>query len=219
MEGASTVAVESIEAAVNEAIDRAVGQFKDLAPPVVDRSTTAALTRLEERIAALTLQRDHHDRETKTTLEVLEETVGRLASAHAEDLEQILDTIEATATPAVTAEPADEERLARIEEAIDTLVGLPKTTEELTDSVAEQFVAFNAQMEAVRRRMSVRARATVTLDDTTLASLADLVATRLAHANPAGRTQAAGPAKPVPPTRKARQPNKATAGRNRRPVD
>ncbi|MDQ2729554.1 MAG: hypothetical protein M3Y91_17210, partial [Actinomycetota bacterium] len=45
-EANTTTAVEAIDKTVNEALDRAVAQFKEVAPPLVDRSTTAAITRL-----------------------------------------------------------------------------------------------------------------------------------------------------------------------------
>lgn len=232
LEATAITAAEAIERAAEEAIDRAVSQFKDLAPPVVDRSTTAAVTRLEERVAALTQQRDQHDRETKTTLTGLEETVGRLASAQAEDLERILDSFETTAglvTASSSEQGTSEDRLARVEEALAALSSLPESTEELTDSLAEQSVAFNAALEALRRRLSVRARQVATIDDASLSRLADLVADRMA-AGPVPRPSTRRTASRVasaeratreeapPAARRAARPARAAGGR-RRPVD
>lgn len=232
LEATAITAAEAIERAAEEAIDRAVSQFKDLAPPVVDRSTTAAVTRLEERVAALTLQRDQHDQETKTTLNGLEETVGRLASAQAEDLERILDSFETTAglvTASSSERGTSEDRLARVEEALAALSGLPESTEELTDSLAEQAVAFNAALEALRRRLSVRARQVATIDDASLSRLADLVADRMAAgpvprpstrrtASRAASAERATREDAPPAARRAARPARAAGGR-RRPVD
>ncbi|MGI8751449.1 MAG: hypothetical protein ACR2MN_03915 [Acidimicrobiales bacterium] len=179
-EANTTNAVEAIDTSINEAIERAVSQFKEMAPPVVDRSTTAAVTRLEERVAALTRQRDEHDRETKATLNGLEETVGRLASAQAEDLERILDTIEAAAPPTPPPERPDVIRLARIEASIADLAKEPTGSKHSVDTVAQQLAAVSKQLEALRRRLPLRGRAAAAgLDERSLSVLAALVAEHL----------------------------------------
>jgi hypothetical protein len=209
-EASTTTAVEAIDAAVDEAVDRAVTQFKEVAPPLVDRSATAAITRLEERIAELTRQRADHDQETKATLDALEETVGRLASAQAEDFERVVDTIEnAPPQPSPTAS-ADEERLDRIEKAVADLAGTPPNPPGL-DDVAGQIDAINKQLAALRRRLPVRGRAgTGGLDDRALNELAALIAARIG-------APAAVP--PAAPPRVPRTPRPATqASRPARPT-
>ncbi|MDQ6837008.1 MAG: hypothetical protein M3137_01360, partial [Actinomycetota bacterium] len=194
-EANTTTAVEAIDAAVNQAIDRVTEQFKDMAPPVVDRSTTSAITRLEERVAALTRQRDEHDRETKVTLNGLEETVGRLASAQAEDLERILDSIEGASLPAPANDNGEEDHLARIEASLSDLAGGPAVPEDLVGVIAEQFDAVNKHLAALRRRLPLRARTTTAgLDEGSFDALAAAIAQHLqdgAGAAPAESPRAA----------------------------
>lgn len=179
-EANTTTAVEAIDKTVNEALERAVAQFKEVAPPLVDRSTTAAITRLEERVAALTRQRDEHDKETKATLNGLEETVGRLASAQAEDLERILDSIEGASKPTPATDKTDDHRLDGIETAIATLAEASSVPDKLDDAIAQRFDAVNRHLEALRRRLPVRARgASGGLDERALGQLATLVAEHL----------------------------------------
>jgi vacuolar-type H+-ATPase subunit I/STV1 len=159
---------------VDKALGRAAQQFKDLAPPVVDRSTTSAMVRLEERVAELSRQREADEATHKEYLESLGATVARLAAAQAEDLERILDTIEATRPP---VQDDGDDRVGKLAESLEAIADLPTTTDELVTVVSEQTAAFNAQMEAVRRRLALRAR--TALDRPTLEQLADLVAERL----------------------------------------
>jgi hypothetical protein len=226
-EASTTMAVEAINAGVEEAVDRAVTQFKEVAPPLVDRSTTAAITRLEERVAELTRQRDEHERDTKATLDGLEETVGRLASAQAEDFERILDTIENQSPAEPPTDRPDAARLARIEKAVADLAETPTSPPGVED-VAEQIDAINKQLAAVRRRLPVRGRAgNGGLDDRDLNELADLIAARLGApaANPRGanpraaKPRAANPRaakpsaddRPAAPARLPRTPRPATS--------
>lgn len=211
-EAATTVAVETVDENVKEAIDRAVSQFKDVSPPVVDRSTTAAITRLEERVAALTRQRDEHDRETKAILNGLEETVHRLASAQAEDLERVLDTIESTTTESTTTgaprpdAASEADRLARIEASLAALAESPGQTQALVDVVAQHFEAFNKQLDALRRRLPLRARAAPPiLDDRAMAALAALISEQIRN----GAEVAATPATAAAHPSTARRPAKA----------
>jgi uncharacterized protein YoxC len=192
-EANTTTAVEAIDVAVNEALERAVAQFKEMAPPPVDRSTTAAITRLEDRVAELTRQRDEHDKETKATLNGLEETVGRLASAQAEDLERILDTIEGVTPPAPPTDRPEAARLARIEKSLATLTDASQAPSDLGD-VAEQFDTVNKQLAALRRRLPVRGRQGGTgIDDRSLSELAALVAERIQAPEVARPARAARP--------------------------
>lgn len=220
-EANTTTAVEAIDKTVNEALDRAVTQFKEVTPPLVDRSTTSAITRLEERVAALTRQRDEHDKETKITLNGLEETVGRLASAQAEDLERILDSIEGASMPAVATATTDDERLAGIEAAVAALAEAAPAPDKLGDVVTEQFNAVNKHLEALRRRLPLRARGSGGLDERALGQLAILIAEhlRVTSADRIGAPRTARPAvrasKTLRPT-KSSSAAKAAQGRARR---
>lgn len=221
-EASTTNAVAAVDAAVNQAVDRAIAQFKEVAPPLVDRSTTSAITRLEERVAALTRQRDEHDRETKVTLNGLEETVGRLASAQAEDLERILDTIEGVSSPATAPAAAkpDDDRLARIETSLAALAEATPARPDLSD-VAEQFDTVNKHLEALRRRLPLRARpGAAGVDDRSLSELAALIAEHLQAAEtvqPARNPRAGRPSARASTDRPTRSPStEATSSRVRR---
>ncbi|MDQ6782608.1 MAG: hypothetical protein M3063_04005 [Actinomycetota bacterium] len=224
MEASATTAAQAIDEAVTEAIDRAIKEFKETAPPPVDRSTTSAITRLEERIAELTRQQDTTDRQNKATLNSLEETVGRLASAQAEDLERILDTIDGVSTTMGSAsDRTDSDLLERVEAAIASITAVgarPGSTDDMTESITAQLQAVRRQMDAIRRRLPVRARtasATPALDERTVRQLADLVAEHLRTVATA-RGTAERPSRPARAARPARptRAKEATVSRNRR---
>jgi hypothetical protein len=221
---------------LTEAAERAANQIRTAAPPVTERSTLAAITRIEGRMAELTRQRDEQDQATNEALEAVEETVSRLASAQAEDLERILDTVErAPDSPGVTAvslAPGDTDRLDRIEEELRKLSRQPRTAgvaAGIDDSAAEQMANLSNQIENLRRRLAVRGRPLApALDAATLDAIADAVAARLvpgaATGPPSGSAAKAAPAKRAPAKRapaKARAkrapaaPRKATGGRGK----
>lgn len=219
-EANTTTAVEAINETVNQAIDRAIAEFKEVAPPLVDRSSTAAITRLEDRVAELTRQRDEHDRETKGTLNGLEETVGRLASAQAEDLERIVDTIEAAASPGPITDKAYEGRLARIESSLVALSEAAPAPTEFGD-VAEQFAMVNKQLTALRRRLPIRGRATAAgLDEQSMEDLAVLIANHVlatTTASSRATTPARLPARTSRAVRPTKPPSSTKAGQTRSP--
>lgn len=170
---------------LNEATERATTQIKAAAPARSERAATAALARLEERVAELSRQREEHERQTVSKLDGLEETVGRLADAQSEDLERILDSMESVSQSAATAasppEGADADRLARLEAAVTELLERPVSPAPSDAAVAEQLSKLGGQLEALRRRIAVRARPGPALDPATMRQLADVVVERLAR--------------------------------------
>ena len=216
-----TIADQLDEAAVKavrnltDAADRAANQIKTALPPVTERSTLAAMTRIEGRMAEMSRQREEHDEAAQEALDALEETVGRLASAQAEDLERILDTVESAPAPqpaTLSLSAPDAERLARIEEELRKLGRQPKATgvaPDIDGTALEQMASLGSQIEALRRRMAVRARPQApTLDAETLDAIADAVAARLAP----GSGPSEAPVKRAP--RKSTTPGRSTTPRN-----
>ncbi|MDQ6946030.1 MAG: hypothetical protein M3256_07095 [Actinomycetota bacterium] len=201
---AATGAVRTL----TDAAERAAAQIKAAAPPMVDRSSLAAMTRIEGRMAELTRQREEHEHAAKGRLDNLEETVGRLASAQAEDFERILDTVENAPPASVSLAASDAQRLARIEDQLRTLSRSPPVGAADGDGTAgEQMAALGNQIEALRRRMAVRARPQApVLDANAIETIAEAVAARLTGP---GRS---APAK-VPTKRAGATPRKATSQR------
>lgn len=175
VEAATTTGIDTLDDAIDQAIARAADQLKQLAPPKADRSTTSAVERLEERVAALSRQREADAAETRQLLDDLGATVARLASARAGDLQQVLDAVEAARPPAKAE--GEDDQLSGLVEAVEAIANLPSTTDELVSVIADQTEVLNTELEAVRRRLSLRAR--TTLDQASLEQLADLVAARL----------------------------------------
>lgn len=208
----TALANEAVQA-LNAAGEQVAEQIRAAATPPAGQSSVTAMTRIEGRLSELTRQREENEQATRATLDALETTVGRLASAQAEDLERILDTVEGLATPAdipASQSEGDSQRLVRIEAELGALARqpapvLPADTE---SAVGEQLASLGSQMEALRRRLAVRAR-TPALDDDAIDALADAVAARLAATKPM-RPIAARPAT------KARPDSEAAGGSRRR---
>lgn len=202
--------------ALSSAVEQAAEQIKTASPRPVDLSSVTAMTRIEDRLSELTRQREENEQATRATVEGLEEMVARLASAQAEDLERILDSVENFTAPAetpVSLVGVDAQRLARIEAELGVLAQQrPPTLSAETESVVgEQLASLGTQLEALRRRLAVRAR-TPMLDDDAIDALADAVAARLedhisarpaANARRPAVTSAKRPAKTLGPAVKA----------------
>lgn len=175
-----------------EAAERAANQIQNAAPASTERSTLAAITRVEGRLSELTRRREEHERTAKEVFDNIAETVSRLASAQAEDLERILDSVESISEPAapptVSLSASDAQRLAGIEDEVRRLGRTqPATWGDVDGAVHEQMATLGAQIDALRRRMAVRARSQgPVLDAEALDAIADAVAARLA---PAGSRQ------------------------------
>ncbi|HWG73078.1 MAG TPA: hypothetical protein VG184_03375 [Acidimicrobiales bacterium] len=149
------------------AIDQAVGQLSDR--PADEMAEVAArLRRLETAVADVSRELTSAptpavpaaESPDPDALRRLEDAVERLATAQAEDLERILDVVEAK-----PADPAAPQR------------GLADA------AVAEQLALMATQIEGLRRRIALRARPAPALDEVTIQALADAVVERL-HAGP-----------------------------------
>lgn len=207
---------ERVEAATTASIDRiatavraATRELKGAVPPVVDRSTTAALTRLEDRVAELTRQREDHNQRNEASIHGVEEMVDRLAHAQAEDLERILDSIEAGSADPERAH-AHIDRLGRIEAAVAALAdqmeelstARPPAPEDAEaggandelKAIRQQISVLNGHMEVLRRRVTLRARATPALDAQAVRAVAETVVALL---EARGAPGAAPPPRPV----------------------
>ncbi|MDQ6783143.1 MAG: hypothetical protein M3063_06830 [Actinomycetota bacterium] len=212
----SEVAASAVRS-LSDAAERAASQIKAAAPPATERSTLAAMTRIEGRMAEMSRQREEHEEAAKEVLDNLEETVSRLASAQAEDLERILDTVEGSTGAAkgasVSLSTTDAERLARIEDGLHRLNRQQKVVNgsaAIDGTALEQMVVLSNQIEALRRRMAVRARPQApVLDADTLEAVAEAVVARLAP----------GPDAPPARSRPRRAPTTArqATGQRRRP--
>lgn len=138
--------------------------------------TVAAMTRIEGRMAEMTRQREEQSEATKKVLNDLGATVSRLASAQAEDRERIV---------------------ARIEDELRTFSNQPKPAIDpasIDGSALEQMAVLGNQIEALRRRMALRARPEApALDGGALDAIAEAVVARLTPS--AGRSAKASPAK------------------------
>lgn len=187
---------------LTEAAERAANRIQNAVPPSTERSTLAAITRVEGRLSELTRRREEHERTAKEVFDNIAETVSRLASAQAEDLERILDSVESipepAAPPTVSLAASDAQRLAGIEDELRRLGRTqPATGGDVDGAVLEQMATLGAQIDALRRRMAVRARSQgPVLDTEALDAIADAVAARLA---PAGSRQP----RATPPDRSA----------------
>ncbi len=190
---------------LTETADRATDEIKSAIPPVTERSTLVAMARIEDRMAEMTRQRDEQDQATQEALDIVEETLSRLASAQAEDLERILDTVENVPPPPAPPRPvpltlaaADAQRLTRIEDELRKVNRQPKSAimaSDVDSTALEQMAALGNQIEALRRRMAIRGRSeTPGLDASTLEAIADAVVARLSPT-------ALGPARAVPANR------------------
>lgn len=226
LEGLQTTIADQLDQAASRAIgnltdaaERAANQIKTAVPPVTERSTLAAMTRIEGRMAEMSRQREEHDEAAQEALDAMEATVGRLASAQAEDLERILDTVENTPAPpdpaTLTLSAADAERLARIEDEIRKLSRQPRATSvspDIDGTALEQMASLGNQIDALRRRMAVRARPQApTFDAEALDAIAEAVAARLATTSSPGPTNAAVKRSP----RKSATPRKSTSPRRK----
>lgn len=198
---------------LTETAERAADQIKAAVPPATERSTLAAMARIEDRMAEMTRQRDEQDQTTQEALDILEETLGRLASAQAEDLERILDTVENVPPPPAPPKPlalplsaVDVQRLTRIEDELRKVSRQPKSgilPSDVDSTALEQMTALGNQIEALRRRMAIRGRSeTPGLDASTLEAIAEAVVARLSPSS-------AGPAQAVPAKRAAKKASPA----------
>lgn len=217
MAGQINEAVTSVVRDLTETAERAADQIKAAVPPGTERSTLAAMARIEDRMAEMTRQRDEQDQATQEALDILEETLSRLASAQAEDLERILDTVENVPPPPAPPKPlalplsaVDVQRLTRIEDELRKVNRQPKSgilPSDVDSTALEQMAALGNQVEALRRRMAIRGRSeTPGLNAITLEAIAEAVVARLSPSS-------AGPAQAVPAKRAAKKasPAKRTA--------
>ena len=142
------------------AIDRTVGELSDR-PPFDIADAVKRLGRLETAIASLPGELAASSAPAgpgalldSDAFRRVEDAVERLAAAQAEDLERILEAVEAQPAPVVPPVP---------EESV----------------VADQLRALGAQIEGLRRRIALRARPAPALDEATIEALAAAVAKRL----------------------------------------
>lgn len=182
---------ETVEVSLNESASLAVRAITDAAehlaaqltqPRSIDRVSSAAIARLEEEVSRLARQLETAGQDEDPRLQELQQTVARLASAHAEDLERILDRVEDVADAAAgnanrvpRRSVAEEQRLARVEAAITAL------GDQAPDG---GIVGLAHQVEALRRRLAVQGRSTSSFDLGSLDELADAVVARLAATQP-----------------------------------
>jgi len=162
-----------------EDLSAAAEQLRAAAP--ADRHGAVALTALEEQVAELVRQREDHERRSLKALGGMEETMAHLAEAQADDLERIMDRIDANA-PSTVARPVDDERLERIESALAALSGRPDDAGPADPEVSQQLAVLGNQIDALRRRLAVRARPPA-FAASTIQDLADAVAARLDDPN------------------------------------
>ncbi|MDQ2754763.1 MAG: hypothetical protein M3R71_04350 [Actinomycetota bacterium] len=188
-------------------------------PPSTER-VAATLERLERAVSTSTASRRNKEDATSAGVARLEETLERLTAAQAEDLERILDTMEDLAPTAAGDGPRrGSETLTRLEEAVTELLSRPAPAgggPGDSEPVAQQLRALTDQVEALRRRIALRARPAAAIDDATIAAVADAVAARLAAPNPPGRTSSAGARRAIPPPPETEVPDEPPPRRRAR---
>ncbi|HET9692399.1 MAG TPA: hypothetical protein VFP61_14710, partial [Acidimicrobiales bacterium] len=151
--------------------------------------------------------------EVVAAIHTLEEVLGRLAAAQADDLERVLEAVEGGAVDGPVSRAL--EAIGRVEAALDRpAAGTPA-------GIEAQLSTLTGEVAALRRRLAVRAR---TLGDEEVAALADAVAARMQGPGPAPRTapvrrgKAASPAAQASPEQAgppevARRPRQPRPGR------
>ena len=164
--------------AINQALDQSVrSEGRDAALAALD----AQLGHMESLLTRAVTP-DRAESPDSDTFRRLEDAVERLAAAQAEDLERILEAVEAKSeeTAAPQRRPGD-------------------------TAVAEQLGLLVTQIEGLRRRIALRARPAPALDEATIEALAAAVAERLHAASLPVPTEApprrrvGGGAKPLAP--------------------
>ncbi|MGI8492704.1 MAG: hypothetical protein ACR2NJ_08100 [Acidimicrobiales bacterium] len=160
--------VAELGASGQEHLDRALDQLVDrlgaTPSPWTSEGTATALARLENTIANLaSAQLPERDRDppATTALSSLEETIERLSSAQAEDLERILDAIE------------------DLNQGLNARLGAAPAGPSTSEEVMDQLRRLTEQVEAVRRRIALRARPAPAIDEAGIVALADALADRL----------------------------------------
>jgi hypothetical protein len=176
--------ITRLERRIDE-VGRSVRTTVETAASSPDEVTRAAMSRIER---AVTAQRPS-DSSTVKALGEIDQTLGRLAQAQAEDLERVLDAVEGrTDTPDLTPVAAQLERNAiRLERAIDALRSAPAPVAPPTTpsgagngEVLERLEMLGAQIDGLRRRIALRGRSTPALDDAAIEALSRAVAGRVA---------------------------------------